>query len=130
MLDKFVKKIPFILLGIVIGYGITFLLDHYRENQASAYVNTVYSNLLTNKLQQEDNLEVVNIELLQAAGELKQYKIIKNDTSFNFNNEIGLHYIAMVTTYAEYDNLDLVISLQLIKNNGEWSTSKIFITQK
>lgn len=131
------SKLSIIVLGIVIGIGGTYLLDKHREKQTANYVHTLFASMKdtdnsTNNWQNSKvlkNLGNKNISTIQSLGQLENYAITSTDTSYNFNNELGLHTVALVTTKASYKEGNIEIIFNLLKDNGQWQVNKVYINK-
>jgi hypothetical protein len=134
--SNLIKKLPLILIGIVIGLFATYLLDTYRENQSELYVENVFSHIKQPGRIDWENDDFVkgfnakSINIIKKLGSLEEYTITANDTSYNFNNDLGLHPVAFVTADAEYQKGAIEIMFNLYKKNGKWVAEKIIVKKK
>ncbi|NQY43804.1 MAG: hypothetical protein HRT87_10725 [Legionellales bacterium] len=126
------NKLFIVLIGVFIGIGSTFMLDKYREQQTTDYIGKVFSSMQDNDWQNNNtfkNFGNRNVKLINTLGKLENYSITANDASYNFNNELGLHTVALVRTEAKYEQGSLNIIFNIFKKNGQWSINKVYISQ-
>ncbi len=127
------SKLFIALIGIFIGLGSTFLLDKYREQQTTTYINKIFTTMKGQKWQNNEQFQNFgnrNISLIHTLGELENYSITNSDASYNFNNELGLHTVALVRTMAKYKQGELEIIFNIFKNSGQWSIRKVYINKR